>query len=231
MPVCPATIGPCVNQAFADLNWSHDACNNVATFTEAFPSTGFASLRQFVENAYFPSKGCGSARASETVIVGAEVDEIFWDDDAAPEGGFEHGPCELWIDEVVVFQANNCAVAFPTGPATCPVNYSSCIDNCILRFYALALTGVDWQAFKHVVEIQRVSPGSDNSDSMDMAPAESLYSRVVWSLSIANSDELAASVFIHLRGSAPLSGALELSVDTRFPGKVPTPAPANPRVI
>ncbi|ETK95841.1 hypothetical protein L915_01269 [Phytophthora nicotianae] len=228
--VCPATIGPCVNRAFADLNWTRDACNNVDTFTEAFPSTGFASLRQFVENVYQNSRstGCSSGTgASKVVIVGAEVQKFFWNDDAAAEGGFEHGPCELWIDEGVVFQANNCAVAFPSSPATCPVNYSSCNDKCVLRFYALSLAGTAWQAFKYVTEIQVVQPRSDSSDSSEIASTESLTSRVVWSWRIAESNELAASVSVHLRGSAQLSGTLELSVDTSLRSTAATPAPTS----
>lgn len=234
--VCPATIGPCANAAFANLNWTRDACNNVATFTEAFPSTGFASLRQFVENTYplretLPA-GCSSEQgASEVILVGTKVQEIYWNDDTAPEGGFQHGPCELWIDEAVVFQANNCAVAFPTSPATCPVDYLSCYDKCVLRFYAMALTGVYWQAFRQVVKIQRFHSASDRSHSSEMASAESLYSRLIWSWTIAHSNELAASVSIQLRGSAQLSGTIELSVDTSARNTAVTPAPTNLRIV
>lgn len=91
IPVCSTTIRPCMNAAFANLNWTRDACNNVDTFAEAFQSTGFASLRQLIDNVYLSSSGCSSgSAASETAIVGTEPQEIYWNDDAAAEGGFEH---------------------------------------------------------------------------------------------------------------------------------------------
>ncbi|KAG7386180.1 hypothetical protein PHYBOEH_008764 [Phytophthora boehmeriae] len=151
MGVCSDTTEPAVNAAFADLDWKRDACYNVDTFAGAFSSTGFASLRQLIDE----SVSCSNSSANSVPIdVGSRPPEIYWNDDAAVEGGFEHGPCELWLDEVMVFKANNCAVAFPTIPATCAIDYSSCGGFCVLRFFALALTGVEWRAFKHVVDIQ-----------------------------------------------------------------------------
>ncbi|EGZ21314.1 hypothetical protein PHYSODRAFT_489485 [Phytophthora sojae] len=150
MPVCSTAIKPCVNSAFRGLNWTRDACYNVDTFADAFPLTGFASLRQMIDAT---SSSCGVEAPPEIAVMGEGPQKIYWNDDEAAEGGFEHGPCELWLDEVVVFQSNNCAVAFPTSPAVCAVDYSSCSGFCVLRFYALALTGVQWRAFSTLTSV------------------------------------------------------------------------------
>ncbi|KAL3663484.1 hypothetical protein V7S43_011372 [Phytophthora oleae] len=229
VPVCSTTVGPCVNGAFADLNWTRDACSNVDTFTQAFPLTGFSSLREFIDDVCSPSSACDSESSTDIVTVETDSQQIYWDDEAAAEGGFEHGPCELWLDEVVVVKANNCAVAFPTSPATCAVDYSRCSDCCVLRFYALALTGVEWQAFKHVAGIQRVSK-TDSMESIETpAPVEHFLSRVTWSWAIADVDELVASLSVRLRGSGHHANTnLELSIDTSVRGATVTPAPSHP---
>ncbi|RLN48940.1 hypothetical protein BBJ28_00003281 [Nothophytophthora sp. Chile5] len=49
LPVCSGIITPCVSLAFEGLDWDRDACNNVDTFIDAFPSTGFASLRAMID--------------------------------------------------------------------------------------------------------------------------------------------------------------------------------------
>ncbi|KAG1708888.1 hypothetical protein DVH05_022520 [Phytophthora capsici] len=222
-PVCSTTVGPCVNEAFTDQNWTRDACSNVDTFTQAFPLTGFASLREFIDDVCSFSTACGSKSSSVSVEAGSQ--KIYWDDSAAVDGGFEHGPCELWLDEVVVVKSNNCAVAFPTNPAICAVDYSSCSECCVLRFYALALTGVEWQAFN----IQMISKNDSMESTEPPAPGEHFLSRVTWSWAIADVNELVASLSVHLRGSTHISNAnLELSIGTSFRGAtVPTPEPTN----
>ncbi|KAG6609036.1 Major Facilitator Superfamily (MFS) [Phytophthora cinnamomi] len=97
MPVCSTTIKPCVNAAFRGLNWTRDACYNADIFAEAFPSTGLGSLRQLIDEA---AGTCSSGNSPvEILVMGAGPQQIYWDDDGAAEGGFEHGPCELWLDE------------------------------------------------------------------------------------------------------------------------------------
>ncbi|KAE8985297.1 hypothetical protein PR002_g22680 [Phytophthora rubi] len=185
MPVCSTSIKPCVNSAFRELTWTRDACYNADIFAEAFPSTGLASLRQLVDET---ASTCGSgSSSSEVIVMGSGPQEVYWNDDKAAEGGFEHGPCELWLDDVIVFQSNNCAVAFPTSPAVCAVDYSSCSGYCVLRFYALALTGVEWQAFKHVVNIELAAGSGGVAKSGHPPTTQTPSCNMVTSLSSSSS--------------------------------------------
>lgn len=87
MPVCSTAIKPCVNSAFRGLNWTRDACYNVDTFADAFPLTGFASLRQMIDAT---SSSCGVEAPPEIAVMGEGPQKIYWNDDEAAEGGFEH---------------------------------------------------------------------------------------------------------------------------------------------
>lgn len=107
MPVCSTSIKPCVNSAFRELTWTRDACYNADIFAEAFPSTGLASLRQLVDET---ASTCGSgSSSSEVIVMGPGPQEIYWNDDKAAEGGFEHvRPCGLCHDMVSVADAFVC---------------------------------------------------------------------------------------------------------------------------
>ena len=53
------------------------------------------------------------------------------------------GPCEVWIDDKVVFHDNDCATNFKGIPGVLPIDYSSCVGTCMLTFYWLALHNPD----------------------------------------------------------------------------------------
>ncbi|GMF44044.1 unnamed protein product [Phytophthora fragariaefolia] len=88
MTACSVAIKPCVNSAFHELNWTHDSCNNADLFAEAFPLTGLGSLKQLIdESSSFCSSGSSS---SEIAVMDTDPQEMYWDDDTAAEGGFNH---------------------------------------------------------------------------------------------------------------------------------------------
>uniref|UniRef100_K3WLP8 Uncharacterized protein n=1 Tax=Globisporangium ultimum (strain ATCC 200006 / CBS 805.95 / DAOM BR144) TaxID=431595 RepID=K3WLP8_GLOUD len=44
------------------------------------------------------------------------------------------GPCEVWIDNTLRFQREDCSKVFP---GAIKMDYSSCQGDCVLRFYWL----------------------------------------------------------------------------------------------
>ncbi|RLN92577.1 hypothetical protein BBJ28_00021761, partial [Nothophytophthora sp. Chile5] len=100
-PVCSGIITPCVSLAFDGLDWDRDACNNVGTFIDAFPSTGFTSLRAMIDASVSTcSNSSSGSAASESVSVDERRQEVYWNDEATVEGGFEHvRPADLSSDD------------------------------------------------------------------------------------------------------------------------------------
>ncbi|KAG2521893.1 hypothetical protein BBO99_00004400 [Phytophthora kernoviae] len=78
------------------------------------------------------------------------------------------GPCEIWLDDKMVLQNDDCQSAYGDGTKETisvfkPVDYSSCAaGGCMFRFYWLALQSLDgkkfWQVYKNCVPLS--GPGS-----------------------------------------------------------------------
>jgi hypothetical protein len=73
------------------------------------------------------------------------------------------GPCEIWLDDKMVLQNDDCQSAYGDGTQETisvfkPVDYSSCASGgCMFRFYWLALQRLDgktwWQVYKNCIPL------------------------------------------------------------------------------
>ncbi|GMF36016.1 unnamed protein product [Phytophthora lilii] len=64
--------------------------------------------------------------------------------------GYTHdGPCEVWLDDTMVLEGDNCHEKFPGKDYT--VDYSSCKGTCTLRWYWLGVrflkNDYSWQVY------------------------------------------------------------------------------------
>ncbi|KAG7380969.1 hypothetical protein PHYPSEUDO_006566 [Phytophthora pseudosyringae] len=84
--------------------------------------------------------------------------------DATFSRGIVHaGPCEIWLDDKMVLQNDDCQSAYGDGTKATisvfkPVDYSSCASGgCMFRYYWLALQRRDsktlWQVYKNCVPL------------------------------------------------------------------------------
>ncbi|RLN78511.1 hypothetical protein BBO99_00005924 [Phytophthora kernoviae] len=71
------------------------------------------------------------------------------------------GPCEVWCDDVLAFQDDNCAVNYPESPSQWPYDVSKCSSASQLTAYWIALHGLPWQVYINCVPLT----GSVNSTS------------------------------------------------------------------
>ncbi|OWZ06594.1 hypothetical protein PHMEG_00021128 [Phytophthora megakarya] len=76
-------------------------------------------------------------------------------------GGFTHqGPCELYIDDKMVFHSDNCEDEYPGGDpksdqmSEMPVDYSSCNGECMFAIYWVAFQNAQWQAYVNCVPLK-----------------------------------------------------------------------------
>ncbi|RMX69722.1 hypothetical protein DD238_001729 [Peronospora effusa] len=88
-------------------------------------------------------------------------------------GYTHHGPCEVWLDDKMVAQGDNCHNDFPAKKHC--IDYSSCKGTCVLHWYWLAERFVknkySWQGYKACVPLttggQPVAPPKCNCQRED----------------------------------------------------------------
>ncbi|GMF64702.1 unnamed protein product [Phytophthora lilii] len=67
------------------------------------------------------------------------------------------GPCEVWCDDVRVFQDNDCAANYPTAPAKVPYDHDACLGASRLTFYWLALHSSTWQVYTNCAALEKTT--------------------------------------------------------------------------
>ncbi|KAK1937011.1 hypothetical protein P3T76_009789 [Phytophthora citrophthora] len=122
----------------------------------------YKSLRDFMDNAKY------------TVTDGADFSCGFTDPKGTPQPipagnamrstGYTHdGPCEVWLDDTMVLDGDNCHEKFPGKDYT--VDYSSCKGTCTLRWYWLGIRFLknqySWQVYKECIPLS----GSGGTDA------------------------------------------------------------------
>ncbi|CEG46676.1 uncharacterized protein PHALS_03284 [Plasmopara halstedii] len=127
-----------------------------ADFGGYLKKNNYNSLRDFLK------------RANYTVTEGADRDCGFTDPNGTPQPipagnnmrftGYTHdGLCEMWLDDTKVLSGSNCHNDFPGKD--CPVDYSSCKDNCVMYWYWLAVrllkNEYSWQVYKACIPLTR----------------------------------------------------------------------------
>ncbi|OQS04091.1 hypothetical protein THRCLA_03633 [Thraustotheca clavata] len=128
---------------------------NARAFSDAFKAQStYKTLRDMLEP-HGPSCGYSLTNVSKKPIPFDNT--MTWQNPDSGEGfvSSHTGPCEVWLDDKLVFQNDNCATNFPSKPAAhLPVDYSSCSSNgCLLRFYWIALHQPLWQVYKNCVPL------------------------------------------------------------------------------
>ncbi|CAI5720888.1 unnamed protein product [Peronospora farinosa] len=151
------TITADVNSAFGGLKWDDSPEANVATFTSAFVNTGYKSLRDMLDQQV---SDCANTRTDTSPVDVSGLTVMKWQNDEEQKGFIDshHGPCEVWIDDIMVDHQDDCVAAYGSGyPANVKVDFFKCSGNCILRFYWLALHEIKWQVYKQCVPIMNNS--------------------------------------------------------------------------
>ncbi|KAF4142489.1 hypothetical protein GN958_ATG08298 [Phytophthora infestans] len=64
------------------------------------------------------------------------------------------GPCEIWCDDVRVFQGNDCAADYTTAPAKLPYDHDACLGSSVLTFYWMALHSSTWQVYVNCAPLE-----------------------------------------------------------------------------
>ncbi|TMW57057.1 hypothetical protein Poli38472_002982 [Pythium oligandrum] len=154
------TIDADNHAVFKGNKWNDSPDNNVAMFTKVFKSQStYKTLKDLIDSEKVDA--CGKNVLNAQAIDVSKENSVKWGNDQEQKGFItsHSGPCEVWIDNTKVAQADNCVKAYPTYPASIPVDYSACKGECTLTFYWLALHEPKWQIYKNCAKIKNGSGG------------------------------------------------------------------------
>lgn len=141
-----AEITASVNKGFSGRPFNRSPEQNAAQFTEAWPSTGYKSLKEMLDP---HAPDCGLSVPDATPVDVSAMKEFKFQNNEYKEGfiASHRGPCELWIGDTKAWHYDDCASKFPSYPATIPTDFSVCKGTCRVTFYWLALHSQQWQIY------------------------------------------------------------------------------------
>ncbi len=160
---------------FPGYIWDHSPDDNDLEYQRLVKNNGIVQpLKTF-----FDQRINGCPMNDLSVVVGTmNYTTMEFLNDQAHEGlvRTHSGPCEVWLDDILVFSDKNCAADYTSYPAQLPIDYSKCSkDTCLLSFYWCAMHEPFWQLFKHCVTISNKYVSQVNTFNTDgyIAPTSS----------------------------------------------------------
>ncbi|KAG3097690.1 hypothetical protein PI124_g15455 [Phytophthora idaei] len=132
--------------------FSGSPADNTAAFTTAFEASSYTSLKELINSLATvtvtdATLTCGSCDPDETAQPLPET-YVEWSHSSTEGFTSSHeGPCEVWCDDVRVFQDDDCAADYTSAPAELPYDRDACLGTSMLTFYWLALHSSTWQVY------------------------------------------------------------------------------------
>jgi hypothetical protein len=133
--------------------------DNTAAFTTAFESSSYSSLKEFINDKATitvtdATLTCGACDPDETAQALPETYVEWAHSDSEGFTASHEGPCEVWCDDVRVFQDDDCAADYTTAPAQLPYDHDACLGTSTLTLYWLALHSSTWQVYVNCAPLE-----------------------------------------------------------------------------
>ncbi|GAB9473730.1 hypothetical protein Gpo141_00010877 [Globisporangium polare] len=172
---CATMDGPSTLTAPSGMSFTSDPASNTKAFTAAMKAqTTYASMRALVDaKATFISgmdKQCGVT--SPTGAKQPLPDKYVEWSHSSTEGftPSHQGPCEVWCDDKMAFQDDNCAADYTTAPAKLPYDKTKCTGASMLKFYWLALHSSTWQVYLNCAPLVSSSSTTTTTTTTTTSP-------------------------------------------------------------
>ncbi|KAG7388675.1 hypothetical protein PHYPSEUDO_012002 [Phytophthora pseudosyringae] len=139
--------------------FSGSPADNTAAFTTAFKSSSYTSLKELINGLATvtvtdATLTCGSCDPAETAQA-LPATYVEWSHSSMEGFTSSHeGPCEVWCDDVRVFQDDDCAADYTSAPAEMPYDRDACLGSSTLTFYWLALHSSTWQVYVNCAPLE-----------------------------------------------------------------------------
>ncbi|RLN91460.1 hypothetical protein BBJ28_00004247 [Nothophytophthora sp. Chile5] len=154
--------------------FSGSPADNTAAFTTAFASSSYTSLKDLIDSLATitvtdATLTCGSCDPDETAQA-LPTTYVEWShSDSEGFTSSHEGPCEVWCDDVRVFQDDDCAADYTTAPAEMPYDRDACLGTSVLTFYWLALHSSTWQVYVNCAPLETTtSTGATSSYAYEL---------------------------------------------------------------
>ena len=141
-------------------------------FNDFYEASDYTSVQEIVDE-YVDADDCGNTDPNATPVDVSGLPGFEFQNVGNTQEGFtpsHYGPCEVWLDDQVVFHDYDCAAHYTTSPAEVPMSYDSCEGECMMRFYWLALheaTAGGIQVYKNCVPITNGGSGGGTDAETD----------------------------------------------------------------
>ncbi|RLN63570.1 hypothetical protein BBJ28_00025524, partial [Nothophytophthora sp. Chile5] len=151
--------------------------DNVASFTTAFDSSSYTSLKEFINDKATitvtdATLTCGSCDPAETAQPLPTTYVEWAHSDSEGFTASHEGPCEVWCDDVRVFQDDDCAAHYTTAPAEMPYDHDACLGSSVLTFYWMAMHSSTWQVYVNCAPLETTtSTGATSSYAVGSSSA------------------------------------------------------------
>ncbi|KAK1935699.1 hypothetical protein P3T76_010394 [Phytophthora citrophthora] len=152
------------------MSYSTDPADNTEAYWTAFNKSTYTTLKDLIDKTGevqtqspfgTATLECGFSLANGTARD--LPDEVEWNQLTSSH----EGPCEVWCDDILVFEDSNCAVDYTSDPAKLPYDKSKCEGASMLTSYWLALHGLPWQAYINCAPLTgSVASGSTAASSV-----------------------------------------------------------------
>jgi hypothetical protein len=148
------------------MSYQTDPLLNTEAYWIAFNESTYTSLKDLADQTMemqtlspfgTATKECGFSLANGTARALPEYVE--WNQFTSGHDG----PCEVWCDDVLAFQDDNCAVNYPDDPAQLPYDITKCESASMLTSYWIALHGLPWQVYINCVPLNGEVNSTDSS--------------------------------------------------------------------
>ncbi|KAK1935702.1 hypothetical protein P3T76_010397 [Phytophthora citrophthora] len=154
-------------------SFSGSPSDNTAAFTKGLAASKYKSLKEMINDLGKVTSSdftmeCGYTNPDETPQPLPET-YVEWAHGSGEGFTPSHeGPCEVWCDDVRVFQDDNCAANYPTAPAKVPYDHDACLGANRLTFYWLALHSSTWQVYTNCAALEKTtSTGATSKYAVD----------------------------------------------------------------
>ncbi|KAL4116781.1 hypothetical protein PRIC2_012233 [Phytophthora ramorum] len=168
MPTWPVSWATIAGQTYLPcpdgMSYSTAPELNTEAYWTAFNESTYTSLKDLVDKTGevqtlspfgTATLECGFSLANGTARD-LPSDYVEWNQ--LTEG--HDGPCEVWCDDVLAFEDDNCAVNYPDSPSQWPYDVSKCEGASQLTAYWIALHGLPWQVYINCVPLTGVVNGT-----------------------------------------------------------------------
>ncbi|GAB9474423.1 hypothetical protein Gpo141_00011548 [Globisporangium polare] len=220
--------GPNTIPVPAGMSYGTDPTSNMKAFQTAFKGqTKYKSLKDLalsdaVKTESGASKECGYSSVTGTAQPLPE--NVEWD-----KFDLSHtGPCEVWCDDVMVFQDDSCSVNLTTQPAVLKYDKSKCVGKKMLTSFWIALHVPQWQIYTNCAPIAGGASSGGSSattPSTSSTPASTTKAPAASTTPASTTKAPAASTTPASTTKAPSTPAATTKAPSSG-GSTKTPAPA-----